>query len=304
MFRFGPTHRGRSPFVLPAAKPAVWWTFATSGPIVSSPALAATAPCWWGRRTARCTRSRATARCEGRTRRVTSFSAHPPSAHDGTIYIGSDDDHLYALLPGVAKPRWIVQMGACPQRVGIGPEASRCDVDAGPTIGPDGVIYTGRRRHLRHQPGRHAALALRDRRPRLLGARGASRRDRGGRQPGRSRSTPSPPPARSAGTSAPAATSRRRPPSATTARSTSAPTTTSCTRWAPTAPLRWAFTTGGDVRASAAVGNGVIYVGSFDAQMYAIRLDGTPGLDFPHRRPHRVVRAGRCAWRHPVRLAG
>ena len=34
-------------------------------------------------------------------------------------------------------------MGACPQRVGIGPEASRCDVDAGPTVGPDGVIYTG-----------------------------------------------------------------------------------------------------------------------------------------------------------------
>ena len=41
MFRFGPTHRGRSPFVLPAAKPAIWWTFATGGPIVSSPALAA-----------------------------------------------------------------------------------------------------------------------------------------------------------------------------------------------------------------------------------------------------------------------
>ena len=34
-------------------------------------------------------------------------------------------------------------MGACPQRVGIGPEASRCDVDAGPTVGPDGVVYTG-----------------------------------------------------------------------------------------------------------------------------------------------------------------
>jgi hypothetical protein len=40
MFRFGPSHRGRSPFVLPAVKPAVWWTFATGGPIVSSPAVA------------------------------------------------------------------------------------------------------------------------------------------------------------------------------------------------------------------------------------------------------------------------
>ena len=40
MFRFGPTHRGRSPFVLPAVKPVVWWTFATGGPVVSSPAVA------------------------------------------------------------------------------------------------------------------------------------------------------------------------------------------------------------------------------------------------------------------------
>ena len=67
----------------------------------------------------------------------------PAVAHDGTIYIGSDDDHLYAVTGDPVKPRWIVQMGSCPQRVGIGPEASRCDVDAGPTVGPDGVVYTG-----------------------------------------------------------------------------------------------------------------------------------------------------------------
>ena len=41
------------------------------------------------------------------------------------------------------KVQWSFQVGSCPQRVGVGPEASRCDVDAGPTIGPDGVIYTG-----------------------------------------------------------------------------------------------------------------------------------------------------------------
>ena len=143
MFRFGPTHRGRSPFVLPAAKPAIWWTFATSGPIVSSPALAADGSVLVGSQDGKVYEIARDGTLRGSYATGDIIFSSPAIAHDGTIYIGSDDDHLYALLPGVAKPRWIVQMGACPQRVGIGPEASRCDVDAGPTIGPDGVIYTG-----------------------------------------------------------------------------------------------------------------------------------------------------------------
>jgi hypothetical protein len=35
MFRFGATHRGRSPFTLPAIKPTIWWVFQTGGPIIS-----------------------------------------------------------------------------------------------------------------------------------------------------------------------------------------------------------------------------------------------------------------------------
>ena len=62
MFRFGATHRGRSPFVLPAAKPAIWWTFATGGPIVSSPALAGDGSVLVGSHDGGCTTSRATAR--------------------------------------------------------------------------------------------------------------------------------------------------------------------------------------------------------------------------------------------------
>ena len=122
-------------------------------------------------------------------------------------------------------------MGACPQRVGIGPEASRCDVDAGPTVGPGRRHLHGRRRHLRHQPRRHAALALRDRRARRVGAGACCPTARWSPAARTTSSTPSRPTGRSAGTSGPAPTSRRRPPSATTARSTSAPTTTSSTRW-------------------------------------------------------------------------
>ena len=41
------------------------------------------------------------------------------------------------------------------------------------------------------------------------------------------------------------------------------------------------------MRASAAVGNGVIYVGSFDSQLYAVKLDGT--LAWTFRAGDRIV---------------
>ncbi len=65
----------------------------------------------------------------------------PAVAEDGTIYIGSDDDHLYA-INGDGSLKWKLRLGDCDPK-GFGPESSRCDVDGGPTIGPDGTIYTG-----------------------------------------------------------------------------------------------------------------------------------------------------------------
>ena len=65
----------------------------------------------------------------------------PAIAQDGTIYVGSDDDHLYAIT-SAGKLAWKLHLGACDPK-GFGPESSRCDVDGGPTIGPDGTIYVG-----------------------------------------------------------------------------------------------------------------------------------------------------------------
>ena len=143
MFRFGPTHRGRSPFTLPAVKPTIWWVFQTGGPIISSPAIAGDGSVLVGSQDSRVYDVARDGTLKWSYATGDIIFSSPAVAHDGTVYIGSDDDHLYAVTPAEGKPRWIVQLGACPQRVGIGPEASRCDVDAGPTIGPDGVIYTG-----------------------------------------------------------------------------------------------------------------------------------------------------------------
>lgn len=67
----------------------------------------------------------------------------PAVAEDGTVYVGSDDDHLYAIDGADGTLRWRFRIGACEPRVGFGPEGVRCDVDGGPTIGPDGTVYTG-----------------------------------------------------------------------------------------------------------------------------------------------------------------
>ena len=67
----------------------------------------------------------------------------PAVAEDGTVYTGSDDDHLYAIDGATGKQRWRLRIGACDPPIGGGPEGVRCDVDGGPTLGPDGTIYTG-----------------------------------------------------------------------------------------------------------------------------------------------------------------
>lgn len=279
MFRFGATHRGRSPFALPPNKPAIWWTFTTGGPIVSSPAIASDGSVLIGSQD---DRLYSVAR-DGSLRwsYVTGdiiFSS-PAVAHDGTIYIGSDDDHLYAVAPTDGKPRWIMQLGACPQRVGIGPEASRCDVDAGPTIGPDGVIYTGgdgiyainpdgtlRWRFITNGhvssapallPDGTVVAGCQDNTVYALTPTGQKKWDF------RAGSDVEPAPAiGDDGTIYIGSDDHK------------------LYALGSDGLLRWAFTTGGDVRSSAAVGNGIIYVGSFDAQLYAVHLDGTLAWSF------------------------
>ncbi len=234
MFRFGPAHRGRSPYVLPSARPSVWWTFSTGGPVTSSPAIAEDGALLFGSHDGKLYAISRDGSIKWQHATGDIIFSSPAVTHDGTIYIGSDDDHLYAIGPKSDKPRWVFQVGSCPQRVGVGPEASRCDVDAGPTIGPDGVIYTGGdgiyainpdgTLRWRFATNGHVASA-----PALLadGTVVAGSQD--------DLIYAIAPVDSSAGTSAPAATSTRAPASATTGRSTSAATITSCTRSTPTA---------------------------------------------------------------------
>ena len=88
MFHHDLQHTGRSPFIGPASPEQLWAFFPTRGYIYSSPAIGS----------------------------------------DGTIYIGSSDDNLYALNPDGTE-QWAFATGNW--------------INSSPAIGSDGTIYVG-----------------------------------------------------------------------------------------------------------------------------------------------------------------
>ena len=60
------------------------------------------------------------------------------------LFVGNDDDTLFAISPGSPEPvLWKLRLGNCEQTRAPGPEGARCDVDGGPTIGPTGDLFVG-----------------------------------------------------------------------------------------------------------------------------------------------------------------
>lgn len=78
--------------------------------------------------------------------RIWGTAAVGGGAESPRLYVGNDDDTLYAIDPG--KPEgdalaWQTRLGNCERTRVPGPEGARCDVDGGPTIGPSGDLYVG-----------------------------------------------------------------------------------------------------------------------------------------------------------------
>lgn len=62
------------------------------------------------------------------------------------LHVGNDDDTLFAIAPNAeaeARISWRKRLGNCENTRSPGPEGSRCDVDGGPTITPDGDLLVG-----------------------------------------------------------------------------------------------------------------------------------------------------------------
>lgn len=279
MFRGGPEHRGRSPHLIPARRPEAVWAYETRGPVTSSPVVTADGHIAFGSHdgSLHVLDPKGTPHWSFATDDLI-FSS--PAAVKGVVYVGSDDDHLYALDLTTKKMAWRFRVGSCRHNVGVGPEASRCDVDAGPTIGPDGVIYTGGDAiyainpdgtlRWRFRTGGHVSSA-----PALLpdgtvvagsqdnliyavAADGTKRWDF--RAGGDVESSPA---VGDDGTVYVGSDDGK------------------LYALSPKGQRLWAFTAGDDIRASPAIGaDGTIFVGAFDSLMYAIRRDGTLAWTF------------------------
>jgi outer membrane protein assembly factor BamB len=275
MFRFDAKHRGRSPFLIPRAKPELLWTLDTLAPVTASVSVSADGLALGASHSGKLFAIGK----DGKPR--WSFTtgdlvwSTPAIAADGTVYVGSDDDDLYALDGKSGKLLWKLRLGACQQTVGIGPEATRCDVDAGPTIGPDGTLYTGGdaihaiapdgKLRWRFATGGHVGSA-----PAVTadGTVIAGCQDNSiyavtpdGRRQWEFRArddVEASPAIEEDGTIYIGSDDNR------------------LYALSPQGQLAWAFTTGDDVRASAAIGrDGTVYIGSFDGLLYALRRDGT-----------------------------
>ena len=275
MFRFEPQHRGRSAFLLPKQKPAIVWTMETPAPVTSSPTISPAGLVLVGSHSGKLTATGSDGKPAWSFVTGDLVWSTPAIAANGTVYIGSDDDHLYALEAKSGKLVWKLRLGSCAQTVGVGPEATRCDVDAGPTVGPDGVIYTGGdgvfaiepsgKLRWRFPTNKHVSGAP------ALAADGtvyAGSQDNSiyaittdGKQRWEFRArgdVESSPAVEEDGTIYVGSDDNR------------------LYALSPQGQLVWAFTTGDDVRASPAIGrDGTVYVGSFDGLLYAIRRDGT-----------------------------
>jgi outer membrane protein assembly factor BamB len=287
MFRFGPEHRGRSAYRAPTKRPEVLWTYETRGPITSSPAIGPDGNVLVGSHDGDLHVVSREGKALWRFTTGDLIFSSPALFRGAIAYIGSDDDNLYALDLGGRKAIWRYRVGACPHTVGVGPETSRCDVDAGPTIGPNGVIYTGGDAIYAINPdgtlrwrfvtGGHVSSApvvlpdgtavagSQDNLVYAVSPDGTKRWDfRAGND------VESAPALGDDGTIYFGSDDEK------------------LYALSPNGQLLWAFNTGGDIRAAPAVGlDGTIYVGAFDSLMYAIRRDGT--LAWTFRTGDRIV---------------
>ncbi|KIG15170.1 serine/threonine protein kinase related protein [Enhygromyxa salina] len=78
--------------------------------------------------------------------RIWATAAARGEGDDLRLYVGNDDDTLFAIAPaakGEARIAWRKRLGNCEDTRSPGPEGARCDVDGGPTIGPDGDLFVG-----------------------------------------------------------------------------------------------------------------------------------------------------------------
>lgn len=136
--------------VIPAAAPVERWRYCTGGPITGSSTVAPDGTVLLGShdRFVYALHPNGSLRWRFRTgdlvwSSVALTSRTEPGKQSGLLaVVGSDDDKLYGLWVSDGTLAFATGTGACKRQTGIGPEASRCDVDD-VTQAPSGQVFVG-----------------------------------------------------------------------------------------------------------------------------------------------------------------
>ncbi|MFV8755057.1 PQQ-binding-like beta-propeller repeat protein [Nannocystaceae bacterium ST9] len=152
-FRGGPGHAGATVAIAPREQPTLAWERDLGSVVFATPTLA-TGPqgpmVYVGTHGGRFVG----VRLDGGTidldlqlgGRIWATAAAQGEGEALRLYVGNDDDKLFAIAPSEPASKaiaWTLTLGNCSGTRAPGPEGARCDVDGGPTIGPEGDLYVG-----------------------------------------------------------------------------------------------------------------------------------------------------------------
>jgi outer membrane protein assembly factor BamB len=154
-FRGGPGHAGASAAVGPTSEPSQLWAVDLGAVVFATPTLAKSSggllTAYVGTHGGHFVGVAVEGERAGKIvfdhslgGRIWATAAATGEGESLRLFVGNDDDTLFAIAPGSPEPIvWSLRLGNCEQTRAPGPEGARCDVDGGPTIGPDGDLFVG-----------------------------------------------------------------------------------------------------------------------------------------------------------------
>ena len=131
---------GRSPGILPVRKPQLVWRFATAGRISAAVAQVSDGLIAFGSHDRHIYALTREGKLVWKFPTQDMIFATPVISPAGLVLVGSDDDRLYGLSLTEGTRVFATAPGRCKRSVGVGSEASRCDIE-GVTPGPSGALY-------------------------------------------------------------------------------------------------------------------------------------------------------------------
>ncbi|PRQ03598.1 Serine/threonine-protein kinase AfsK [Enhygromyxa salina] len=156
-FRGGPGHAGASAAVGPTSEPAPAWVAELGAVVFATPTLAEGPKgltAYVGTHAGRFVGVVVAGDRAGELGldldlggRIWATAAARGAGEELRLYVGNDDDTLFALAPAADgadnQIAWRKRLGNCENTRSPGPEGARCDVDGGPTLAPNGDLLVG-----------------------------------------------------------------------------------------------------------------------------------------------------------------